>query len=382
MPFGFYSSDDYTETSREQSSIVVPGRSLESGLTLPNFVSLMSELGVKGPSYNETNLDSLYFKKIGAGAQFEVYKSAMGGNSVIKRVRPLVPIADRTELRDLELEIRVLANRTVRKHPNIIRLLEWGLDHPYESSEREKQINERYKVGVPVPTLLVEQAAFSLDQFLQMDAFDNESISSWALRYQSCLDVAAGIECLRECGVLHNDLKPQNILVCKTQNPKVPFTSKLADFGLALAGTDNSELSFRSYGATKEWKPPESRDYDVKRHGRASSQLLFKCESYAYGLIALYTISASRNGDYFRPSSLDHEQGRSEVQRKIAEQKTYSISEKESALDFQSIIENLFLKEDPRARCDVSPWALKMDTQTFNDWYVDKILSVRDWIKN
>lgn len=49
-----------------------------------------------------------------------------------------------------------------------------------------------------------------------------------------CLDVAEGFSCVNSCGIMHRDVKAQNILIFMEDEPKVPFIGKLSDFGLSI----------------------------------------------------------------------------------------------------------------------------------------------------
>jgi serine/threonine protein kinase len=49
-------------------------------------------------------------------------------------------------------------------------------------------------------------------------------------------DVASGLEHIHQCGIVHLDIKPQNVLIA------LDGTVKIADFGIAMAqGTDGDE---------------------------------------------------------------------------------------------------------------------------------------------
>ncbi|KAF2690591.1 hypothetical protein K458DRAFT_382153 [Lentithecium fluviatile CBS 122367] len=375
--------------------------------TLPNFMMLASGLGIEGPrALQAFNLDTGHYEQIGEGAQFHVFKPASetfeeGGYNVgyvadegvvVKRISrrlyetktkdiatPSAAAWGRSErktkdsLRDLRLEIQVLAQDIVRKHPNIIDLIAWGYDHPRSMCEERRDMADRYPLNVPIPVLFVQKALCPLDGFFDTGAFLGSEVSPWSIRYQLALGIAAGLECLRDILILHNDLKPENILVCRQNNPLVSFISKLADFGLSVTQVDD----FRKYGRTYGWKPPEASDYDKDEHGQYSREALFKSESYAYGLVALYTICSREymaHGFSFPQRCSKRNERKTKAMQLIKEQSDFSNGEKEQARVCYVRIESHFLKETPQARDYASPRFLRQAVPAYENWY-DTLIS-------
>ena len=109
--------------------------------TLSQFTTILSQTGIHGPQLLKAVNLSARATKIGAGAQFTVFKDPIFEGQVIKRVN--VPLTSRAEqrfaasndyrlqLKTLELEILSLCNPVLRSHPNITSLLSWGFDFPF-----------------------------------------------------------------------------------------------------------------------------------------------------------------------------------------------------------------------------------------------------------
>jgi len=89
----------------------------------------------------------------------------------------------------------------------------------------------------------------SLSKYIHDDLSDD-------YRAKVALDVAKGMSFLHNCGMMHRDLKPQNILVVSLV-PSQQVVVKIADFGVskempvAGLGKDGTPLSPRSVGSSK-----------------------------------------------------------------------------------------------------------------------------------
>ncbi|KAI1683959.1 Protein kinase [Pyrenophora tritici-repentis] len=224
------------------------------------------------------------------------------------------------QLQDLEFEIRALANSKIYEHPNIIDLLDWGYDTIHELPPDDQDLRN-LQMPLRVPVL------------------------------QICRDIAAGLECLRDCRIIHNDLKSENVLVFR-EGDKSDITAKLADFGFATDPQKNKSLTFASYGRTKAWKPPESLDYDPVRHKTCNEDLLFKSESYAYGMLALYTLFSPPGRSFSLPFSREKYHREHEINIRVKSD-DLSVSQQDMRATWVAI-ESSFLAEHPEDRHHVS----------------------------
>lgn len=119
------------------------------------------------------------------------------------------------EVRGFLMETRILSHRPLYWHPNIITLMgiSWYLD----------LLSRRPAVQ---PQLVLEVAEQSLDEFLQSSAD-----IPFQTRVRISLNITNGLSAVHACGIIHGDIKPANVLLCKSSTgPTTTFIAKLADF--------------------------------------------------------------------------------------------------------------------------------------------------------
>jgi Nif-specific regulatory protein len=91
--------------------------------------------------------------------------------------------------------------------------------------------------------------AGSGEPFLALELVEGESLDTLPAAEQRRGFVSIAAQCLRaldaihECGWLHNDLKPQNILVAARSGPDEPLHVRLVDFGLAQRLASSERLA-------------------------------------------------------------------------------------------------------------------------------------------
>lgn len=134
------------------------------------------------------------------------------------------------------IEVSALVHGPLARHPNIVKLLglAWG-SNPFDPLHK-------------LPTLVVEYAEFGSLADLQ----ERQALDSWT-KLSVCLDVALGLEALHECGIVHGDLKTENVLVFSERGFCV---AKLADFGFSIVEKSVDEMV--CVGGTWPWKAPEA----------------------------------------------------------------------------------------------------------------------------
>lgn len=239
-------------------------------IAISDFAVLLRKLDVRGPC---DTIGTRHY--IASGAQFAVYKQnihfqddqemltraaikfptfVLDAKSKLDISKPSVA----RQVRDLIIEISALRHPKLRHHTNIVDLLGWGLD----------DLNWH-----EAPFLALELADGDLSSFLKhLPDLTTES------RVLLLDDVARGLDAIHQVGLIHGDIKTDNILVFSTGRR---WTAKLSDFG---GGADlEQEIALRGRG-TVGWRAPELRLHHD--HGDPLDGFILEAiDAYSYGLL-------------------------------------------------------------------------------------------------
>jgi serine/threonine protein kinase len=116
------------------------------------------------------------------------------------------------------------------------------------------------------------------DRGTLQDLFSGEILLSLRTKVKLSLDVARGLKALHECGLIHGDLKMENVLVftnaADTDESDDRYTAKIGDFGASIVEVDTS--SRISYSIP--WNAPEYLEY-------LDGAGLKKTDVYSFGLL-------------------------------------------------------------------------------------------------
>lgn len=144
----------------------------------------------------------------------------------------------------LMMEAYVLGHDPIKRHDNIVTLscITWAV-----------RSNDPIQVS---PALEIERAPYG-----DLSSFQNSVPATkvpWHVRKMLCYDIAAGLEVLHGSGIVHGDLKGENVLIF--DHPTRGYIAKISDFGSAVilpqSGT-NSSPSVRMPAFTVPWNAPE-----------------------------------------------------------------------------------------------------------------------------
>lgn len=220
-------------------------------------------------------------KRIGEGASFLVDRAELQSNTetdgsqgpkyvAVKTAKePTADAESSGRWRDILFEIRALLHEPLRYHPNIVHLL----DIRWDGSE----------TGSPFPTLVVEYAESGT--LLSLQRSHSQHPLPFSIKQKLCYDVGRGLSILHACGIVHGDLKHENVLIFANRNqnpPGQPYTAKLADFGgtvMDMVDDDGREMQgHRLRVSTFPYEAPE-----VGR--QLSTDGAKKTDAYSYGML-------------------------------------------------------------------------------------------------
>lgn len=217
---------------------------------------------------------------LGRGATYTVERREATGKKVvaIKHIRQdedkrfpgsSESVISRHRLQSVLLEVRVLLHPFLRRQRNIIRLLAHGWDEEI------------------LPFLVIEFADLgTANTYLQ------NGERSWNNMARLVVDVASGLVVLHDCGIVHGDVKLENILMFSEAGGG--FVAKLSDFG--FCGVE--VLGEYQYLGTRLLNAPEIRHPEYL-HAVHAGLAFMKCDIYSFGLLAWETFN---NGHRFYTS--------------------------------------------------------------------------------
>ncbi|CAG7557888.1 unnamed protein product [Fusarium equiseti] len=173
--------------------------------------------------------------------------------------------AFRQRLRSVILEIKIMRHGPLRAHPNILDVRGYGWNTPR---------------GLIVPYILVDFAPMGTMR-------EHISKVKPALSHVEILvgDIASGLSMLHSCGIIHGDMKLDNVLVFPSWDRPAKAIAKIADFGHAVIlnekrrGEGNPSIEYRG---TSMYNAPEvhtQNEYPIDQ------QDLIRCDIWAFGLL-------------------------------------------------------------------------------------------------
>ncbi|KAL8908086.1 MAG: hypothetical protein Q9171_005604 [Xanthocarpia ochracea] len=171
-------------------------------------------------------------------------------------------------------EISRLCAPSLKSHPNIVKLVSWGM-----SLDALEAVNLD---SLSTPLLILEKARCDLAQLIKSQEY--EALSYETLCHLS-LDIGHGLSAVHSSGIVHGDLKLENILIfSESQATGMKWTAKLCDFGSAVSISATADArDSATYLGSETWLPPEC--YAKSFLGEPLPQSLVPCDIFVYGLV-------------------------------------------------------------------------------------------------
>lgn len=168
----------------------------------------------------------------GQGAVYKVVHLGLRKHFALKIIHP-GRSSEYETLRSFDQEIQVLSRLD---HPNIVQVTDFGVD-------------ERFGVYLVMEYLRGETL---LDRLARDGRFNQRTALEIALQ------VAEGLLHLHQQDIIHRDVKPENVFLCRVPRDGRRLTlAKLIDFGLARPHIDDAEVDESERAGTPEFAAPE-----------------------------------------------------------------------------------------------------------------------------
>jgi serine/threonine protein kinase len=181
-------------------------------------------------------------------------------------------IRDWRPLKSLSTELRILTDRDIRDHPNIVNFL--GNCWQYADDEH---------------TLILPVMIFEATTLGDLQTYhDQHPDLTLGLQLQLGLGVTRGVAGLHEAGIIHCDVKPKNVLVFRQDDTTCPIIPKLIDFDLAILHQDAPDRVTPPQG-TKVWNSPEQAD----DRDAIQKNDLFKIDIFSLAMVLLNLLTSN-----------------------------------------------------------------------------------------
>jgi serine/threonine protein kinase len=239
------------------------------------ILSLALELGI--PILNESGNSRLDRTNLAAGASSKtsIFKlqdhlgniennATYGGKLVVSKHVPKGLVESENQRYDaLVRDILFLSHDPIAQHDRFVNIIAIGWE------DAEDIIQNRIW-----PVLLLELAEYgTLEEFFDLDDTDK----SWGSKQAICRDVAAGLDWLHKCRIVHSDVKFANVLIFRDGDG---HRAKISDFGFAL-DVDALEATGVESAQLDGFSPPCAPE----AASLIPLNLLTKFDVFSYGLL-------------------------------------------------------------------------------------------------
>ena len=227
-------------------------------------------------------------------------------------------------------EISRLCKPSLRGHPNIVRLVSWGI-----SLDALEAVNLE---SLCTPLLILEKAHCDLAQFIKNEAYATVPYETMC---HLSMDIGRGLGAVHSADIVHGDLKLENILIFPGSHAAGrQWTAKLCDFGSAVPILARAEVrDGTTYLGSETWLPPEC--YEKSLVGQPLPPSLAPCDIFVYGLV----VWAMFIGIHFSPLyKIQKDDGHgADIVRHIGQQRFYARARASVIASFSHVHNNVHL---------------------------------------
>ncbi|KAL9091145.1 MAG: hypothetical protein Q9159_001562 [Coniocarpon cinnabarinum] len=166
--------------------------------------------------------------------------------------------------RSAMMELFLSSHEPIRNHPNLLSIL--GL----------AWATNPFNILHKTPVLIQEFAELGSLATLQRQQY-----LSTVTRQKLARDVCLGLQALHDCGIVHGDVKPDNVLVFPDKDHG--FVARLGDYGYSQVLATAPQMI--QLGGTKQWEAPEISSGPISKHAAKQTDV------YSCGLL-VWSVSA------------------------------------------------------------------------------------------
>ncbi|KAL9086563.1 MAG: hypothetical protein Q9159_004079 [Coniocarpon cinnabarinum] len=227
-------------------------------------------------------------KQLGSGATMTVYKGEWDHCPVALKYlnvelsmehQPQSGAAFHSMMAGAMLEVRVLSHELLRYNQAIVRLLAVT----FENIEKDGAV-----IGVR-PILVVELADLIDEKPLTLGRLVKSHSLEMTEKVTLAQDIALGLSALHDIGIVHSDLKPDNILLFRDAATG-KLRAKLSDFGFCWIYDDENPHP----GLTPYWAAPEQLQCPPKESEAQNRSTRTSRDNYSFALLLWYLLIEER----------------------------------------------------------------------------------------
>ncbi|KAM0489969.1 hypothetical protein ACHAP8_012032 [Fusarium lateritium] len=258
-----------------QAQARIPSRSIDKLPITYQLMTLINEAKFNGSIittwFGHHDFAARPSRQIARGGYFQTrYAESLGVAKYPILATESKQISERS-YKALANELRVLSHPPLMEHDNIVNIKTIGWTRLDACS------------AAWMPMIVLELADLgTLTEYLSTEKLGIDS------KLQIARDVGTGLQALHACGIMHGDLKLDNILMFKGRDGKIH--AKVCDFGCSyiITGTENEEDKVEISAGTKPWNSPELYKQVPVSHLR-------HVDTYSLGLLVWRVLLNGRN---------------------------------------------------------------------------------------